>query len=370
MVTTDLKETFFALVRAGLWEKEVRLLPFGEVDYQEVMRLAEEQSVVGLVTAGMEHIADTKAPKTVTLVFIGNALKIEERNKAMNRFVANLSGKMREAGIRAVLVKGQGVAQCYERPLWRSSGDLDFLLDAENYEKAKSLLSPLATKVETEDRQILHQGLEFDPWTVELHGTMRTQLSSRINRGIDDAHHEVCENGGTRRWINDGVEVLLPNPDSDIVLVFTHFLNHFYGSGIGLRQVCDWCRLLWTYRDSIETELLESRLLTMGLMTEWQVFAAFAVDYLGMPKECMPLYIESSKMKRRATKLANWMLRSGKRRHDQDDSYRTRHSKLVANCITFGHRLNEFAHIATIFPQNAPKFFVHYVFVRFKATML
>ena len=41
------QQAFFALVRAGLWEKDVRLLPYGEVDYAAVMRLAQEQAVVG-----------------------------------------------------------------------------------------------------------------------------------------------------------------------------------------------------------------------------------------------------------------------------------------------------------------------------------
>lgn len=38
---------FFALLRAGLWEKEVRLAPYGEIDFSAVLDLAEEQSVVG-----------------------------------------------------------------------------------------------------------------------------------------------------------------------------------------------------------------------------------------------------------------------------------------------------------------------------------
>ena len=43
-------EAFLELVRAGLWESEAQLSQFGKVDYAEVMRLAEEQSVVGLIT--------------------------------------------------------------------------------------------------------------------------------------------------------------------------------------------------------------------------------------------------------------------------------------------------------------------------------
>ena len=32
----DIQQAFFALVRGGLWEKEVRLSQFGEVDYEEI----------------------------------------------------------------------------------------------------------------------------------------------------------------------------------------------------------------------------------------------------------------------------------------------------------------------------------------------
>ena len=78
--------------------------------------------------------------------------------------------------------------------------------------------------------------------------------------------------------------------NEDALVVFTHFIKHFYKGGLGARQICDWCRLLWTYKETIDLGLLEIRLKTMGLMTEWKAFAAYAVDYLGMPSEAMPLY--------------------------------------------------------------------------------
>ena len=32
-------EAFFALVRAGLWETEVQLTSYGEVDYERILRM-------------------------------------------------------------------------------------------------------------------------------------------------------------------------------------------------------------------------------------------------------------------------------------------------------------------------------------------
>ena len=150
-------DVFFALVRAGLWEKSVPLLPFGDIDFNAILELAEEQSVVGLVAAGLEHIEDMKPTKKDVLQFIGRVTQLEQRNQAMNYFIGVIVEKMREAGIFTVLVKGQGVAQCYERPLWRSCGDVDLLLDDENYEKARLFLTPLASSIDAEDKRKKHQ---------------------------------------------------------------------------------------------------------------------------------------------------------------------------------------------------------------------
>lgn len=43
----------------------------------------------------------------------------------------------------------------------------------------------------------------------------------------------------------------MPRAEEDVVYVFAHILQHFFKGGIGLRQICDWCRLLYTYRDSL-----------------------------------------------------------------------------------------------------------------------
>ena len=125
MTNNNTTNAFFILVQAGLWERDVCLSQFGEVDYNDVLRLAEEQSVVGLVAAGLEHVADIKLPKEEVLQFVGQALQLEQQNKAMNSFIAKLVNKMRQAGIYTLLVKGQSVAKNYEKPLWRACGDVD-----------------------------------------------------------------------------------------------------------------------------------------------------------------------------------------------------------------------------------------------------
>ncbi len=331
------------------------------------MRLAEEQSVIGLVTAGLEHVSDTTVPKEVLLQFIGATLQIEERNKAMNSFIRNLVDKMRRSDIYTLLVKGQGVAQCYERPLWRTAGDIDFYLSKDNYEKAKKFVTPLAQTIEPEDKKRLHFGANIDGWIVELHGTMHTDISHNINKLADEVHYDIFYSGNVRSWNNDGVQVFLPSPENDVIIVFNHFINHFYGEGIGLRQICDWCRLLYVYGGSLNHRKLELRINKAGLMTEWKAFGAFVVEYLGMPKMAMPFYEERTSLHRKADKICKLVIETGNFGHNKDKSYRKKYSGITGHVITAWRRFKEFARIAMIFPRNAPKFYVTYLINRFKA---
>lgn len=359
---------FFALVKAGLWEQEVRLSSFERIDFNEVYQLAQEQSVVGLVAAGLDYVVDVTVPQTVMLTFAGMALQTEQRNCAMNNFIGSLIKKLQESDICSVLVKGQGVAQCYERPLWRTAGDIDLFFDKENYNKAKEHLLPLATSVEPEDTSRLHWGLVIDSWLVELHGTMHCGISNKINRVIDKAQVDIFKGGGVRCWHNDSVDVLLPSPDNDVIIVFTHFINHFYGEGIGLRQICDWCRVLWVFRDQLNRELLYHRLQEMNLLTEWQAFGLFAVEYLGMPENAMPLYDKTKSLTLKSYRICDLIIKTGSFGKNKDDSYRINSKRLKRDTITLGRRIKEFSRLSTIFPANAPKFFINYVWNRVKAS--
>lgn len=302
------KQAFLTLVRAGLWEHDVRLSQYN-IEWSVVDRLAKEQSVVGLVTAGLEHTSDVKAPQLLLLNFIGNSLQLEQHNKAMNAFIAEQVEEMRERGIYALLVKGQGIAQCYEKPLWRCSGDVDYLLSEENYRKAIEYMKPLSSGGKEEGHYSKHWGLNVEQWYVELHGSLRTGLSSKVDREIDTAQNDVFCCGNVRSWMNGRTQVFLPAADEDVFFVFTHFIKHFYKEGgVSIKQLCDWCRLLFCYREKLDLRALESRIRKAELMTEWRAFAAVAVDFLGMPVEAMPLYSPEKKWRRKADKILSFIL--------------------------------------------------------------
>lgn len=346
---------FLELLRAGLWGNEnpdIRI--DGATDWQEVYRFATEQSTLGLVLAGLEH-SDVKPPKELLLQWIGEVQAIEHRNKAMNAFVASLVERLRAEDVYTILVKGQGIAQCYERPLWRACGDVDLFLSEDNYKKALQILSTLATSIEEENEYNKHLAMTIGDWPVELHGTLHSGLWRSIDRELDNVQYDVFYGGRVRSWMNGHTQVFLPGADEDVVFVFAHILQHFYKEGIGLRQICDWCRLLWTKKDSLNQKLLESRIKSMGVMTEWKAFAALAVDYLGMPIEAMPFYSDDKKWKRKAARVMEFVLETGNFGHNRDYSYQKKYPYIIYKAISFWKHLKDGSFFFSIFPLDSIK---------------
>ena len=370
---------FFELLKAGLWgEADANLNVnhnlFEGVDWEKIYQLAQEQSVLGLVLAGLEQYKNLNAdldlniPKVLLLQWIGEVQVIEKQNKDMNAFIAELIEKLRKEDIYAILVKGQGIAQCYEKSLWRSSGDVDLLLSNDNYEKAKTIILSMGVLTEPEEANKKHFAVQIGQWSVELHGTLLVGLSARVDRMLDNVQYDIFHRGKVRSWVNGQTQVFLPAATEDVVYVFAHILQHFYKGGIGLRQVCDWCRLLWTYRESLSCEYLDSKIREAGLMSEWKAFGAFAVEYLGMPVEAMPLLDGRCKkedgrseidvnLRKKADKICEFILEVGNFGHNRDNSYFQKHSYFVQKCISAGRRVKDLCRHATIFPLSSMRFF-------------
>ena len=360
------EDAFFALVRVGLFPIHgeggmINDSLFENVDWEKVYKIAREQSIIGLVEAGIEwfKVNDPRfsIPRKCALQFIGKTMQLKQRNESMNVFISSLIEKMRDADIYTLLVKGQSVAQCYEEPLWRACGDVDLFLNGDNYEKAKKFLVPLASKVEMEYEGTKHLGMIINGWVVELHGNLRVGLPSRINRVLDDIQTETFNGGNVSSWMNGRTQIFTLGKENDIVYVFVHFFNHFYKEGIGLRQISDWCRLLWTYRDDLDVSKIENCIKEMGLTSEWKAFGAYAVEYLGMPADALPMYDSSSKWVRKAHLINEFIMNVGNMGHNRDMSHFSKYPYLVRKCVSMGRRVGDLINHARIFPLDSLWFF-------------
>jgi hypothetical protein len=88
-------------------------------------------------------------------------------------------------------------------------------------------------------------------------------------------------------------------------------------------------------------------------MREWKAFAAFAVEYLGMPIEAMPMYSSDKKWSRKADKICLYVMDVGNFGHNRDMSYKSQSPFLKRMMISLKYRTSDFAKQVMVFPVDA-----------------
>lgn len=288
-------DIFLQLYKTGLWGIPLDVSMFSvETDWDGVFRLAQEQTVVGLVVEGISQLPrERQGRRQLMLQFYKKTAEIEDENKRMNEFVPYLLTQLERMGVHALLLKGQGVAANYRNPLRRVVGDIDLLVaDEQEYVKAKALMEKIAT-LDGEDVGRKHAAFVYKDMVIEVHGDFRFLINRICKRHLEEWKKRRMD--GSHRIIrNEYVDgLVVPSVAFDVVFVFAHMLGHLMGSGgVGLRQVSDWMMFVHKNYEKIDLRALEEDLIFLGLRDYWQAFGVMAVHELGYPVERMPFYDE------------------------------------------------------------------------------
>lgn len=112
--------------------------------------MARQQTVQGLVFDGLQVIKDTPALEKLMFGLTVQVIRIEQLNQLLDCTVARFSEQLRENGVQAVLLKGQGVATLYPHPRRRQCGDIDLYVGVEQFDKTKRLFRKRGFPVELE----------------------------------------------------------------------------------------------------------------------------------------------------------------------------------------------------------------------------
>ena len=310
-----MEEMLYALLRSGLWSRP-ESLPAGS-DWEALRLTAEAQTVAAVVADGIgQNLPALKAglPKLQMKLLSALVMGTELFNQQMNAFLKDLMRDLAEAGIRAVVVKGQGVAQFYPVPLHRQVGDIDLLVARADFARAEQWLLGRADRAFDKEEARLHEAFTFGEMTVELHGCLDTGISVRVDRFLDGLQASILASEA-RLW--DTVPV--PGGYEQLLYVFVHLVQHFFLGGVGLRQLCDWAVLLHIFAAKLDTARLEADLRAMDLLREWRILGAFLVEKLGLPEAEMPLYEPCSAA--RIERISRYVFRVGNMGKNIDRSY-------------------------------------------------
>ena len=267
MMMTREHKALFALLDAGLWGKMepdmATVFPLSDTEWAKVLEMARQQTVVGFVSRGVEFLPEDHMPPMGIMVnMMAYVARIEAANEKMNATIVRLWKHFESKGIRAVLQKGQGVAALYREPKLRECGDIDIYfpdIDA-SVDPFEGLEDVKRTKAPDGSWTCWVDGI-----AVEQHSRL-LDIVSPLKQ--DFLRNLIAEKGfeSVRIGGEEVVDVLIPAPEVNMLLLSTDILKHALGVGIGLRQICDIAVACHTYCQWLDMDEMDDIIRRLGLV--------------------------------------------------------------------------------------------------------
>ena len=295
----------FEILRGELWGTGLSFSQLSHSEFEELMALAGEQTVTGLVGDCLIK-NNIKLEREDALGLYAKMKAIEKANARVNENLVSFVNFMERKGIDYIIVKGQVAGSFYPNPNARMSGDVDLYFVGENYEKIKGLVEQRLGKQLSKLSDGKHVEFEVNGVIFELHDKL-SRLATRKHQAYWDQMIDNAILEGTDTVMINGKEIKTLSAPYNAMYIFVHLFYHMTASGVGLRQLCDWAMVLNrthpnppclgrgsdtaesnNKKSSLNREDIGGSLKELGYFKAYKAMGAFLVEYLGLPEEQFP----------------------------------------------------------------------------------
>jgi hypothetical protein len=288
MPDQETQKALFSLLRLGLWESaQNEAMPFlSDSQWADVYQAARMHTVEGIVFDGVQRMPENLLPpRELLLKWTVRVDQIERHNIQMAACIKSQLHWYQEAGIHPALLKGQGVAACYEIPAHRISGDIDWYFGGENdYRRANELIrtkgldlsydAGFSTAYKWQGIVVEHHKRMFD-----LHNPFCFSYLAQLQKKYHETQLKVAVQGNL---------LTLPAPILMMLQVNAHILKHLLAFGLGIRQLCDAARVYYAHRLSVNGQQLKEIYKKLGILEWIHLLHAVLVKYIGLQPEHLP----------------------------------------------------------------------------------
>ncbi len=311
-----MEKKLFEILRSELWGTGLSFSQLSHSEFEELMALAGEQTVTGLVGDCLIK-NNIKLEREDALSLFAKLKAIEKRNAHVNENLVSFVNFMERKGVDYIIVKGQVAGALYPNPDARMSGDVDLYFVGDNYEKIKGLVEQRLGKQLSKLSDGKHVEFEVNNVVFELHEKL-SRLATRKHQEYWDQMIDNAILEGTDTVTIAGKEIKTLSATYNALYIFVHLFYHMTASGVGLRQLCDWAMVLHNLNDNVNDNekllntkaqrdkvfndnrtpslLREGRggspiggsLKELGYLKAYKAMGAFLVEYLGLPEEEFP----------------------------------------------------------------------------------
>lgn len=281
----NLKSTFFALLKCGLWGSPADKLAddLTTNDWESLYNHALKHTVEGVIFDSFASLLEHQLPpKNILVKWAVRVDQIERSNKKMNNVINRQWDYFCQLGVNATLLKGQGVARCYKDAARRVCGDVDWVFEGDGY-------NTVLTNIR-KDRNINFPlnsfGCEWAGVQTDFHRQFFDIFNPFKAAYIRSLLKEHWRSPDSVKIEQKNITIL--RPELQLLQVNVHILKHMFFLGVGLRQFCDSARLYYEYRNSINLDLLRNVYVETGILKWIHILHQILVEYIGLPQQYIP----------------------------------------------------------------------------------
>ena len=252
----------------------------------EILSIAKAHNVLPLIfNAGFGH----------TNLAEDTALRSKVRQLVMLQTVKTsqfmqLYSRLKEKGVKPLVVKGLVCRNLYPQPDLRLSTDEDILVPPEQFDICRQVMENygMSTDMTADEQQSAYE-VPFrktdGPLYVELHKSLFPPQSDAYGDW-----NRFFERAGERAVETDGISTL--GHTDHMFYLICHAFKHFLHSGFGIRQLCDMAMYANAYGQQINWEEVHKNCCEINAQTFAATLFAIGEKYLifDTEKACFPQY--------------------------------------------------------------------------------
>lgn len=249
-------------------------------DWEAIYTLARRQTVCGICYAAYCRLPGSLLPGAPLLPrWVARVNAIETANSRMGAAVGSLVASFRSARLHPVVQKGLSVARYYPAPELRECGDIDLWFGPREMGAALDIVRRSGAPVKTHpdgSRSFVSHG-----FTVELHPRLINLSAPRARRRLEALVRSYAADTGRG-------DLPSPSPLLELLLIDVHIMRHAFGTGIGLRQICDYMLASAALAGRYSRDEFARACADLGIARWTALLNAFAISYLGADAGVLP----------------------------------------------------------------------------------
>ena len=272
---TKSQHLFFELLQVCVGAREALKRTYSEAEWNGALRMAQEQTVTGVLMTALERLPKEQLPSKIFLLqWLGLGQIVVDNSNKLFKASQEVVQYFRENGFACHILKGSSVARYYPVPNHRTSGDVDVWLDgtreeiynfARKFDKDGKLYGVNYHHVHFHLMEDVH--IEVHIWPSHLSSPLRNY---RLHKFFD-LHRPTMDTDK-------------PSLAFDRVFILLHAYQHLCGHGVGLRQLMDYYYVLKQSFNPDEVRGKREDVRVDDNANEWREESVYWIKQLGMKR--------------------------------------------------------------------------------------